>query len=133
MIPSYDLLVGNPSDGTLFVPAILEAKENTGVEFKEAAGDRGMYSADNELDAKIAGITHVATPKRGKKNEERQAYERQPWFRRLCRMRAGLEAEISRLKRRFGLGRSRSRGYERIRASAGWSIAAYNLVVAAKL
>ena len=116
------------------MPAILEAKENTGVEFKEAVGDRGMYSADNELDAKIAGIKHVVAPKRGKKNEERQAYERQPWFRRLCRMRAGQEAEITRLKRRrFGLGRSRSRGYKRIRASAGWSIAAYNLVVAAKL
>ena len=63
MILSYDLLVGNPSDETLFVPAILEAKENTGVEFKEAAGDRGMYSADNELGAKIVGIKHVVAAK----------------------------------------------------------------------
>jgi len=133
LILSYDVRVGNPSDVNLFVPEIMQAKENTGLQFKEAAGDRGMYSAQNELDAKVLGIERVATPKRGKKSAERQAYERQAWFRRLCRMRAGQEAEISRLKRRFGFGRSRSRGYGGVRTWAGWSISAYNLVVAARL
>jgi len=130
---SCDVREGNPNDATLFVPEIARAKDNTGFNFKEAAGDRGMYSADNERDAKDMGIEHVATPKRGKKSAERVAHERQAWFRRLCRMRAGQEAEISRLKRRFSFGRSRSRGRGGVRTWAGWSVAAYNLVVAAGL
>jgi transposase, IS5 family len=47
--------------------------------------------------------------------------------RRLARYRVGCEGRISHLKRRYGLRRSRLRGYAGARAWAAWAILAYNL------
>lgn len=133
LVLHYEVHMGNPADEEVFVPAVLAAQEKTGKVFREVAADRGMYSAENEAVLKGLGIGHVCIPKRGKKDEARRAYEKQAWFRRLCRFRAACEAEISRLKRRFGLGRVRTRGYRRVKTWVGWGILAHNLVVAAGL
>jgi len=133
LVLHHEVYIGNPADEEVFVPAVLAAQEKTGKVFAELAADRGMYSAENEAVLKGLGISHVCIPKRGKKDEARRAYEQQAWFRRLCRFRAACEAEISRLKRRFGLGRVRTRGYHRVKTWVGWSFLAYNLVVAAGL
>lgn len=133
LVTGYRVLEGNPSDDSLFGPAVEQYRTNTGYTPKEAAGDRGMASAENERIAVKLGIERVSLPKRGKKSPSRCAYEKQAWFRRLQRMRAGQEAEISVLKRRFGLTRSLSRGDEGTAAWVGWSIMAYNLCVAARL
>ncbi len=133
LITGYQVLEGNPSDDSLFGTAVEQYKANTGKTPVEAAGDRGVASSDNELLAGILGIKRASLPKRGKKSADRLAYERQPWFKRLQRMRAGQEAEISLLKRRFGLARSLSRGDAGTRSWVGWGIMAYNLCLAAKL
>ncbi|MCL6559229.1 MAG: ISNCY family transposase [Firmicutes bacterium] len=133
LVLHYEVHVGNPADEEVFVPAVLATQEKTGKVFREVAADRGMYSMENEAVLQGLGIEHVCLPKRGKKDEARRAYENQAWFRRLCRFRATCEAEISRLKRRFGLGRVRTRGYHRVKTWVGWGILAHNLVVAAGL
>jgi IS5 family transposase len=46
---------------------------------------------------------------------------------RLARFRTGVEGRISHLKRRYGLRRSRLKGYEGARIWCGWAILAYNL------
>ncbi|MCL6615057.1 MAG: ISNCY family transposase [Firmicutes bacterium] len=133
LVLHHEVYIGNPADEEVFVPAVLATQEKTGKVFAELAADRGMYSAENEAVLKGLGIRHVCIPKRGKKDEARRAYERQAWFRRLCRFRAACEAEISRLKRRYGLGRVRTRGHVRVKTWVGWGILAHNLVVAAGL
>jgi len=133
LITGYKVLEGNPSDDSLFVTAVEQYKANTGHTPKEAAADRGVSSADNEELAPTLGIERVSLPKRGKKSQARMAFEEQHWFRRLQRMRAGQEAEISVLKRRFDLAKSRSRGNSGTNSWVGWSVLAYNLRVAAGL
>ena len=73
------------------------------------AGDRGFYSQANEDWLKDSEGKRVSIPKRGKVGEERRGYQKQPWFKRLQRFRAGIEAKISPHKRKFGLKRSRMR------------------------
>jgi hypothetical protein len=133
LITGYQVLEGNPSDDSLFSTAVEQYQTNTGYRPKEAAGDRGIASADNERIATTLGLERVSLPKRGKKSQSRLAYEKQSWFRRLQRMRAGQEAEISLLKRRFGLAKSLSRGDKGTATWVGWSVMAYNLRLAARL
>jgi IS5 family transposase len=77
-----------------------------------AATDRGFSSAPNEQYARDKGVKYVSMPKRGKKTDERRRYEKQRWFRRAQRFRAGSEGRISVLKRRFGLDLCRYNGQE---------------------
>ncbi len=133
LITGYKVLEGNPSDDSLFGMAVEQYTANTGYTPREAAGDRGVASAGNERLAVKLGIGRVSLPKRGKKSQSRLAYEKQSWFRRLQRMRAGQEAEISVMKRRYGLARSLSRGGEGTKAWVGWGVMAYNLCLAARL
>ena len=133
LITGYQVFEGNPNDESLFRPAVEQYKANTGHTPREAAADRGIASANNERMAPTLGIKRAALPKRGKKSKSRAAYEKQYWFRRLQRWRAGQESEISVLKRRFCLDRSLSRGDAGTRTWVGWGIMAYNLRIAAGL
>jgi hypothetical protein len=45
------------------------------------AGDRGIYSRENERYATKQGVKHVVLPKPGAKSAKRGAYEQQRWFR----------------------------------------------------
>jgi IS5 family transposase len=69
----------------------------------------------------------IAIPKRGKKSATRLAEERRPAFRRAQRWRAGGEGTISRLKRKYGLRRSRYREYEAVSTGIGLGIFAHNV------
>jgi transposase, IS5 family len=73
------------------------------------------------------GVRRVALPKKGAKNEERQRHERQGWFRRARRFRAGIEGRISVMKRRGQLGRCRDKGEEGFGRWIGWGILTSNL------
>ena len=74
------------------------------------AGDRGLYTAANEELARQAGVKRVVLPAVGWLSRQRQEHERQPWFRRGFRFRAGIEGRISVLKRGYELGRCRDHG-----------------------
>ncbi|MBO8168868.1 MAG: transposase [Thermoanaerobacteraceae bacterium] len=67
-----------------------------------------------------------ACPRRANlaKNKGKQ---KQSWFKRLQRWRAGGEATISVLKRKYGLKRSLCRGYEGTKTWVANGIFAYNL------
>lgn len=133
LITGYQVLNGNPSDDSLFCTALDQYEANTGYVPEEVAADRGVSTARNEEYALSHGVKRVSLPKRGYKSEARTAFEQQHWFRRLQRMRAGQEAEISLLKRRFGLNKSRSRGDNGTNAWVGWGVLSFNLCIAAKL
>ena len=97
------------------------------------AGDRGLYSQANGDWLKDGGVRQVSIPARGKISKERRLYQRQFWFKRLQRFRAGAEARISLLKRKFGLGRALMRGDSGTKIWVGQGIFTHNLWQAARI
>jgi transposase, IS5 family len=95
-------------------------------------GDRGVSSPRNEALAKEAGVKRVVLPYAGKAKPERVKYERQGWFRRGYRFRAGIEGRISVLQRRFGLKRCLYQGEEGMGRWVGWAIVTSNLLQIAR-
>ena len=100
---------------------------------KAVAGDRGFYSQANEDWLHDNGVRQVSIPARGKISEARRAYQKQSWFKRLQRFRAGGEAKISLLKRKFGLRRSLMRGDAGTKIWVGQGIFTHNLWQAARI
>jgi IS5 family transposase len=132
ILSRYDILDGNPREDAQ-IPrsldhhvAVFEHPPNL------LAGDRGTYSADNERYARKLGVKQVVLPKPGTKSKARQAYERQAWFRRGRRWRAGIEGRISGLKRGQGLERCRYHGDDGMERWVGWGVIAHDLRVIAR-
>ena len=96
------------------------------------AADRGFWSAANKRAAKAKGVTKVCIPALGRLKPEQAAEQRQRWFRRGQRLRAGCEGRISVLKRRDGLACCRYHGMDGIRRWVGWGVVSNNLCVLMK-
>jgi transposase, IS5 family len=133
IITTYDVLEENPSDTALLKPVVKGHKRLFRKRLKALAADRGFYSQANEDWLKGSGVKRVSIPKRGKISGERRRYQKQSWFKRLQRFRAGIEARISLLKRKFGLKRSRLRGSPGVNIWVGQGIFTQNLWQAARI
>jgi transposase, IS5 family len=96
------------------------------------AGDRGLHTAANEDLARQVGVKRVVLPQAGRPSRHRQEHERQPWFRRGFRFRAGIEGRISVLKRGYELGRCRDHGDQGLGRWVGWGVVTGNLVTIAR-
>jgi IS5 family transposase len=134
IISRYEVLDGNPPEDAQ-VPRSLDHHVAVFAHPPNLlAGDRGTYSAANERYARKLGVQQVVLPKPGAKSKARQAHERQPWFRRGRRWRAGIEGRISGLKRGQGLERCRYHGDAGMERWVGWGVIAQDLrVIARKL
>ena len=95
----------------------------------QASADRGVFSADNEAEAKRRGIQRVVLPKPGKKSEQRRLSEKQPWFRRARKWHAGVEGRISVLKRCYDLDRCLNHGEDGFHRGVAWGVIAHNLKI----
>ena len=133
IISTYQVLQDNPSDTALLKPGVKGHKRLFRKRLKAVAGDRGFYSQANEDWLKDSGVKQASIPKRGKISGERRRYQKQSWFKRRQRFRAGIEARISLLKRKFGLKRSRMRGSPGVNIWVGQGIFAHNLWQAARI
>jgi IS5 family transposase len=127
VIVHYELHRGNPSDRTELLSVLRQTKMSLGIKPKELAADRGYYSADNVLKLGKAGIEKVGIPKVGRLSRKEKAHQQTKWFRQLQRFRCGIEASISMLKRKFGLGRVLAKGSAGTAIWTGLAIFAYNL------
>jgi IS5 family transposase len=96
------------------------------------AGDRGLYSPENEDRAHERGVRRVVLPKVGRASRERQQHERQRWFRRGCRFRAGAEGRLHVRKRDYGLNRCRDHGEAGCGRWVGWGILTHHLAQSAR-
>jgi len=133
IISTYEVLEGNPSDVTLLQKGVKGHRRLFRKRLKAVAGDRGFYSRHNEEWLQNNRVKQISIPARGKISRERRQYQRQPWFRRLQRFRAGIEAKISLLKRKYGLSRSLMRGDEGTKIWVGQGILSYNLWQAVRI
>jgi IS5 family transposase len=110
------------------LPASLEAhQEHFGRAPELLAGDRGLYSDENERLAQELGVKRIVLPKSGRLSHEREQHEKQRWFRRGFRFRAGIEGRISVLGRAFGLSCCLDHGEEGMDRWVGWGVLAHNL------
>lgn len=127
IITDYQVLNGNPADDTLLKFAVTKHSQKTGRVPWAVATDRGFGGSDNEQFLKELGVKRCSLPRKGKLSKSRKEYQSHNWFKRLQRWRAGGEATISLLKRKYGLNRSRFRGSNGTKAWVGFGIMAYNL------
>jgi transposase, IS5 family len=110
------------------LPASLEwHQEHFGRAPQLLAADRGLYSAENERLAQEAGVKRIVLPKSGRRSHEREQHEKQRWFRRGFRFRAGIEGRISVLGRAFGLDLCLDHDEEGMGRWVGWGILTHNL------
>jgi len=133
IITTYQVLKGNPSDTALLKPGVKGHRRLFRRRLKAVATDRGFYSRDNEEWLRKGGVKQISIPVRGKVNKGRHMEQKQPWFKRLQRFRAGVEARISLLQRKFGLKRSLTRGSPGAEIWVGQGIFAHNLWQAARI
>jgi IS5 family transposase len=115
-----------------FVASLDAHQERFGHPPDLVAGDRGLYAPENEDRARERGVRRVVLPRTGRASRERQQHERQRWFRRGFRFRAGAEGRIHVLKRDYGLARCRDHGEDGFGRWVGWGIVTHNLTQIAK-
>jgi transposase, IS5 family len=132
IISGYALMEAGGQDHAYLPASLTRHREQFGNAPWLLAGDRGISSPANEQRATEAGVKRVVLPSAGKAPPERVAHEKQGWFRRGYRFRAGIEGRISVLHRRFGLSRCLDRGEAGIGRWVGWAIVTSNLLQIAR-
>ena len=131
LISEYRILAGNPPDADQLLPSLKVHRHQFGKAPREVSGDRGVYSPENERQARNLGVRRVCLPKPGHKSKARQRRERQPWFRAARRFRNGIEGRISHLRRARGLSRCLNHGLLGLARWVGWGVIANNIAVIA--
>jgi IS5 family transposase len=132
-VTGYAVYEGNPSDDELLIPAVEAHKKQFGKAPQAVATDRGFSSKKNETAITELGVKRASLPKKGKKGAARTEHEHEKWFKDLQRYRAAGEAKISLLKRKYGLNRSRYRGFAGSKTWIGFGLLTHNLQRAAKM
>jgi len=126
------IVSGNPADTDLFIPMLERQEGLYGKPPRQTAADGGFASLDNLNRAKKIGVKDVSfSRKRGLSVLE---MVKSHWvYRKLKSFRAGIEANISRLKRAFGLTRCTWTAWEGFKQYVWSAVVSYNLAVSANL
>ena len=127
IVSGYQVLVGNPDDSTSWMPALEQHQASFGQAPEMATADRGFFSAHNERETQALGVKKVALPARGRLSAKRAELQKQRWFRRGLRWRAGIEATISTLKHPFSMWRATYKGGHGFERYVGWCVITKNL------
>jgi IS5 family transposase len=129
-----DLVIeaGNPADSERLLPMLERHIAFYGQAPRQAAADGSFASRNNLRQAKAQGVRDMAFHKKGGLRIEDMVRSR--WvYRKLRNFRAGIEADISCLKRAYGLARCTWRGLDHFRAYVWSAVVAYNLALFARL
>jgi IS5 family transposase len=132
IVSGYQVLEGNPDDTRSWLPALQQHQACFGHAPQLATADRGFFSAQNEREAEALGVAKVALPARGRLSPKRTKRQKQNWFKRALRWRAGCEATISTLKHPFSMLRATYKGEPGFQRYVGWSVITKNLVSTAR-
>jgi len=130
----FDIVVeaGNPADSERFLPMLERHIARQDTVPRQTASDGGYASIANLEQAKALGVDDVVFHK--KRGIAIDAMAKSRWvYRKLRNFRAGIEANISCLKRAFGLDRCTWRGLAHFQSYVWSSVVAYNLALFARL
>lgn len=132
MILDLVIEAGNPRDSDRLLPMLERHIAFYGHAPRQAAADGGFASRDNLATAKTLGVRDMAFHKKAGLRIEDMV--RSNWvYRKLRNFRAGIEADISCLKRAYGLARCTWRGLDHFKSYVWSSVVAYNLVLFTRL
>lgn len=126
LITAFKIEQGNPCDTECFIPMMESHERQYGCVPDTTIADGGFASQANIADAKGLGIKRVGFHKKkgikvsamGLKNKT---------LKKLRDFRAGIEGNISELKRAFGAGKALWKGEDGFRAYVWSSVISYNL------
>lgn len=133
IVSNFDVKAGSDADQPEWLPAMEAHVESFGRAPRIAVGDRGFFSAANEKASEELGVVRVALPGRGRPGGMRAQKQRERWFQRALRWRAGVEGRIGTLKHRFGLARATYKGDPGFRRYVAWGIVTNNVVAIARV
>jgi transposase, IS5 family len=123
---------GNPADSAMFLPMLDRQEKLFNRPPRQVSGDGGFASRENLRKAKAKGVSDVSFSKR--KGLSITEMVKSNWvYRKLRNFRAGIEANISVLKRAFGLSRCTWSGWDGFKQYVRSAILSYNLLVLARL
>lgn len=123
---------GNPSDKDLFLP-VLEYHQSTLKALPNSVvADGGYASQVNVTQGRGKGIKHVVFNKRVGLTYQAMGVK-QKTFDRLRHFRAGIEGNISELKRAFGASKATWKGHDGFKAFVWSAVISYNLTRLARL
>jgi IS5 family transposase len=132
LISEYRIVAEPGPDDPHLLPSLVGHIVRFGKPPELVAGDRGVYTADNEQMAQQLGVKRVVLPSVGRASPHRRPHERTRGFRRGCRFRAGLEGRISVWRRRFGVDQCLDHGEAGLGRWAGGGIVTATLVTIAQ-
>jgi len=127
IVSGYEVLEGNAADTNSWLPALKHHQARFGNAPKMAAADRGFFSAKNEREAEDLGVEKVALPATGRLSQSRAKRQKERWFKRALRWRAGCEATMSHLKNPFSMRRAAYKGDRGFKRYVGWCVITKNL------
>ena len=123
---------GNPADTARFLTMIERQTMIYGRPPRQVATDGGYASQENLAAAKALGTKDVAFHK--KKGLKVSEMVKSPWvYRKLRNFRAGIEGNISCLKRAYGLSRCTWKGLEHFRSYVWSAVVSRNVLLLARL
>jgi IS5 family transposase len=126
------VLDGAPPDAPEVRPSVERHRRQFGRVPRLLTGDRGCSTAPVRRQAQAAGIERVALPHTGPPTAASRARERERWFRRGYRWRAGIEGRIGVLRRVYGLDRCPDHGADGLERWVGLGVLTANLVTIAR-
>jgi IS5 family transposase len=132
LILNLKVLSGNPNDASILQEQLKTTKENVAGEIKISVTDGSFGTAANLEYIKSLGITESTSIKREHLDYGKCRTDRK-FKRKLRNFRAGIEANISHLKRCFQLYRILETGFDRFNSSSTSSAIAYNLLLIARV
>ena len=131
LVLDCDILRGNPSDKSLFQPAIDRVIENYGIVPRDSATDGGYATLLNLNYAHKIGIVNIVFNKVvGCMQNIVSSLNMET---RLKKWRSVMEAIISNIKRGFNIRTCNWKGWEHFQSKVLWSVLAYNFRVMTEL
>ena len=118
---------GNPADTSLFRPVLHSHKKHYGCLPESIVCDGGYASKKNVSDGTEMGVKRVVFHKRVGISYRSMGVKIKT-FKKLRNFRAGIEGNISELKRSFGAGKAQWKGLDGFKAFVWSSVIGYNLV-----
>lgn len=123
---------GNPNDTTRLLPMLERHHDIYGQVPRQCSVDGGYASQENLIEAKAFGVKDMVFSK--KKGLTIEAMANSKWiYKKLQHFRAGIESNISCLKRAYGMTRCLWKGWERFKQYVWLSVVSYNLSLFARL
>jgi IS5 family transposase len=127
LITYFKIEEGNPSDKDLFVPVLEAHEKHFGCLPKSTVCDGGYASLKNVVTGRKLGVKRAVFHKRVGISFQKMGVKIKT-FKELRNFRAGVEGNISELKRAFGMGKATWKGLDGFKAFVWSSVITYNLI-----